>query len=96
MAKKDEAVEEVVENVEVQEEVEVQPEPVNESVQQEESHKVSTNERSGKQVKLISRLKEDAFIKYFDTEVIVPPQATVTVYANGLTEIPNGIIKVEI
>lgn len=89
MAKKDE----VVENVETQEE---QPELVNESVQQEESQEVSTNERSGKQVKLISRLKEDAFVKYFDTEVIVPPQATVTVYANGLTEIPNGIIKVEI
>lgn len=93
MAKKDEVVEEVVENVETQEE---QPELVNESVQQEESQEVSTNERSGKQVKLISRLKEDAFVKYFDTEVIVPPQATVTVYANGLTEIPNGIIKVEI
>lgn len=49
-----------------------------------------------KKVKLISRLYEDQFVKYYDDEVIIPAQGTVTLNDAGLTEIPTGIMKIEI
>lgn len=49
-----------------------------------------------KKVKLLSRLHEDQFVNYYEDEVIIPAQGSVILDEAGLTEIPSGIMKIEI